>query len=124
MNDPKSRSGAALASSTQKQTLVEEGTSLKGSMTSTCPILIQGSVEGDVEGPAITISSTGSLSGKITAGALKSDGKVAGNLDVDSAHVAGTVEKDTVIKANTIDLKLKANNGKIELTFGEAKKYS
>ena len=57
MNDPKNPTvGAA---TTEKRTLVEEGTRFKGSLTSTCPILVQGAVEGDVDGPAVTVSSTG-----------------------------------------------------------------
>jgi len=33
-----------LSSATEKRTLVEEGTSFKGSMTSTCPVLVKGGV--------------------------------------------------------------------------------
>jgi cytoskeletal protein CcmA (bactofilin family) len=113
MNDPKNPT-------TQKRTLVEEGTSLKGSLTSTCPILVQGTVEGDVESPAVTVSATGAVSGKITAGTFKSDGKIAGELDVDTAQVAGTVAKNTIIRATSLDVKLTVPNGKVQLTFGPA----
>jgi cytoskeletal protein CcmA (bactofilin family) len=116
MNDPKIPGGAT----TEKRTLVEEGTRFKGSLTSTCPILVQGTVEGDVEGPALTVSATGAVSGKITAGALKSAGKIAGDFDVDTAQLAGTVEHNTVIRAASLDLKLTVPNGKVQLTFGPA----
>lgn len=46
MNLPKKPSPNDAA--TTKRTLVEEGTRFKGSLTSTCPIVVQGSVEGDV----------------------------------------------------------------------------
>jgi cytoskeletal protein CcmA (bactofilin family) len=117
MNDPKIPGGGA---TTEKRTLVEEGTRFKGSLTSTCPILVQGTVEGDVEGPALTVSATGAVSGKITAGALKSAGKIAGDFDVDTAQLAGTVEHNTVIRAASLDLKLTVPNGKVQLTFGPA----
>jgi cytoskeletal protein CcmA (bactofilin family) len=31
-----------------KKTLVEEGTQFKGSLTSSCPVVVRGRVEGDV----------------------------------------------------------------------------
>jgi cytoskeletal protein CcmA (bactofilin family) len=111
MNDPKN---PAL----QKRTLVEEGTGFKGSMTSTCPIVVQGSVEGDVEGPSVTVSATGSLSGKIQTGSLKSDGKIAGDFEVETAQLAGAVATNTVIRAQSLDLKLTVPEGKLELRFG------
>lgn len=103
----------------EKRTLVEEGTRLKGSLTSTCPIVVQGSVEGDVDGPAVTVSATGVVSGKIAAGALTSEGRIAGTFDVDTAEIAGTVERNTVVRAASLDLKLTATNGKLELAFGQ-----
>lgn len=114
MNDPKNPTA-------QKKTLVEEGTRFKGSLQSTCPILVQGSIEGDVEGPAVTVSATGTVSGKIATSSLKSDGKIAGDFDVETAQVAGTVEKNTVIRANSLDVKLSVQTGKVQLTFGVAK---
>ncbi len=109
-----------MSATKEKQTLVEEGTRFKGSLTSTCSILVQGAVEGDVEGPAVTVSSTGAVSGKIATGALKSEGKIAGDFDVESAQVAGFVENNTVIRASSLDLKLSVPSGKVQLTFGPA----
>lgn len=105
---------------TSKRTLVEEGTSFKGSLTSTCPIVVQGSVEGDVDGPAVTVSATGVVSGRIAAGALKSEGRIAGTFDVDTAEIAGTVEKNTVLRAAFLNLKLIVASGKVQLAFGPA----
>jgi cytoskeletal protein CcmA (bactofilin family) len=113
MNDPKN-------ATTEKRTLVEEGTKFKGSLTSTCAIVVQGSVEGDVEGPSVTVSATGAVSGKIAAGALTSAGRIAGDFDVDTARVEGSVESNTVIRANSLDVKLTAASGKLQLTFGQA----
>jgi cytoskeletal protein CcmA (bactofilin family) len=116
MSDPKNPSPA------DKRTLVEEGTRFKGSLTSTCPILVQGSVEGDVEGPALTVSKTGAVSGKISTSALKSDGKIAGDFDVETAQLAGTVENNTVIRATSLDLKISVPTGRVQLTFGPSRK--
>jgi cytoskeletal protein CcmA (bactofilin family) len=118
MNDPKNPIGGAATA--QKRTLVEDGTRFKGSLTSTCPILVQGTVEGDVEGPSLTVSATGAVSGKIVTGNLKSDGKIAGEFDVDSAQLAGSVANNTVIHATSLDVKLTIPSGKLQLTFGPA----
>lgn len=117
MNDPKNPTGAGGVTAT-KRTLVEEGTSFKGSLTSTCAILVQGSVEGDVEGPSVTVSATGAVSGKIATGSLKSDGKIAGEFEVDTAQLAGSVANNTVIRATSLDVKLSVPTGKLQLTFG------
>ena len=39
MNDLKNSGAVGAAATTEKRTLVEEGTTFKGSLTSTCPIL-------------------------------------------------------------------------------------
>lgn len=116
MNDPKGLKG------TEKRTLVEEGTRFKGSMSSTCPILVQGAIEGDVEGPALTVSATGAVAGVVVASQLQSDGKISGEFDVESARLAGVVSDKTVVRASTLDLKLTAPKGKLQLTFGSPSK--
>ena len=44
------------AKQSEKRTLVEEGTELKGSLTSSCPVLVRGRIEGDVKAPSLTVS--------------------------------------------------------------------
>src|SRR5262249_42784513 len=80
MNNPKTP--AASSTTPEKRTIVEEGTALKGSITSTCPILVQGSIEGEVVGPSLDGSATGNVSGKVTTGTLNCKGRIAGELDV------------------------------------------
>ena len=48
---------------TGKHTLVEEGTEFKGTMSSSCPIVVMGKVEGDVTGPVIHITPSGVVAG-------------------------------------------------------------
>lgn len=114
MNNPKAT----------QQTLVEDGTKIKGSLSSTVPVLVHGTVEGDLESPAVTVSATGSVSGMVVTSALQSVGKIAGDFDVDKATVAGAVAVKTVIRASDMDFKLetKEPNKKLELRFGTAKK--
>jgi cytoskeletal protein CcmA (bactofilin family) len=117
MNNPKPPTTGS-AATTPKQTLVEEGTRFKGSLTSTCPVLVRGTVEGGLEGPAVTISATGSVSGRVEAGSVSSDGRIAGELEVDSARIAGSVAGGTVVRASSLDIKVTAETGKLQLTFG------
>jgi cytoskeletal protein CcmA (bactofilin family) len=118
MNDPKAPAPPPSSPTLQKRTLVEDGTKFKGSLTSTCPIVVQGSIEGNIEGPSLTVSATGAVSGTITTGDLKSAGRISGEFDVDTAQLAGSVASDTVIRAASLDLKLAVDGGKLQLTFG------
>src|SRR4029077_5227589 len=94
-------------------------TSFKGSMTSTCPILVKGAIEGDLTAPSVTIASTGALSGKVKAGELKSDGELSGEFDVDKVQLAGTVKDNTVIRAKSLEVKLAVTGNKMQVVFGE-----
>ncbi len=107
------------ASATEKRTLVEEGTSFKGSLTSTCPILVKGGIEGDVTTPSLTIAATGAVSGKVKAGELKSDGELSGEVDVDRVQLSGTVKDNTIIRAKSLEVKLAVTGAKMQVVFGE-----
>jgi cytoskeletal protein CcmA (bactofilin family) len=102
----------------EKTTLVDEGTHLKGALSSTCPIVVRGTVEGDVDGPAVSVDTTGAISGKISTGVLKSEGNVSGTIDVETAELVGAVASGTVIQAMSLDLKLTARTGVLQLAFG------
>ena len=105
--------------SQEKKTLVEEGTSFKGSVSSTCPIVIRGRVEGDVEAPSISVSTTGGVQGRVRVGSVVSEGEIAGEFDADSVELSGTVRDDTVIRAKTLRVQLSApGDGKKQLLFG------
>jgi cytoskeletal protein CcmA (bactofilin family) len=100
------------------RTIVDEGTTLKGTLNSSCPVLVQGAVDGMLEAPAVTVSATGSITGKVTTEKLRSIGKIAGDYNVKDAQLAGTVESKTQVSAESLHLKLTATEGRIELKFG------
>jgi cytoskeletal protein CcmA (bactofilin family) len=102
-----------------KRTLVEEGTQFKGALSSNCPIDVRGKVEGEVTAPALSVSDSGAVHGKIKVGELSSQGELAGELDADVVQLSGTVKDSTIIRAKTLEVKLSAPNGKMQLTFGE-----
>ncbi|MBX3226922.1 MAG: polymer-forming cytoskeletal protein [Labilithrix sp.] len=108
-----------LSSATEKRTLVEEGTTFKGSMSSTCPVLVKGGIEGDVQAPSLTVAGSGTVSGKVKAGELKSEGSLAGEFDVEKIQLSGSVKDNTIIRAKSLEVKLSSTAGKMQVVFGE-----
>lgn len=103
-----------------KQTVVEEGTHFKGSMTSTCPVLVNGRIEGDIETPALSVSTTGSVKGKAKVGEVHSQGEIEGEFDADVVRLAGRIRDNTVIRAKTLEVKLSSETNKMQVIFGES----
>lgn len=100
-------------------TVVEEGTEFRGAMTSSCAVVVKGRISGELSSPALTVTPSGQVSGKVRVGTLASQGEVAGELDAEHVHLAGRVADATVIRAKTLEIKL-ASEGKMTVTFGAA----
>jgi cytoskeletal protein CcmA (bactofilin family) len=110
MSDPKDAT---------KRTLVEEGTELKGSLTSTCPVLVRGRIEGEVKAPSLTVSPSGAVHGRAKVGELQAEGELSGEFDADMVKLSGSVKDRTVIRAKSLEVKLASENGKLQVVFGE-----
>jgi cytoskeletal protein CcmA (bactofilin family) len=104
---------------TGKHTLVEEGTEFKGTMSSSCPIVVMGKVEGDITGPVIHITPSGVVSGVVKVKQLRSDGELAGEVEADVVEISGRVRDRTVIRARTLEVSLSVNKGGMQVVFGE-----
>jgi cytoskeletal protein CcmA (bactofilin family) len=102
-----------------RKTLVEEGTQFKGSMSSDCPIDVKGRIEGDLAAPALSVSASGAVHGKVKVGEIKSEGELAGEFDADTVQLSGSVKDNTVIRAKSLEVKLQPANGKMQVIFGE-----
>jgi len=102
-----------------KQTLIEQGTEFKGTMKSTCPVVVNGRVEGDLSAPELDVTSTGIVRGNIKADRLSSRGNLSGNIDAGDLFLSGAVGSKTVIKAKNLEVKLSPEQGRMELTIGE-----
>jgi cytoskeletal protein CcmA (bactofilin family) len=102
-----------------KRTLVEEGTQLKGSLTSTCPVLVRGRIEGEVQAPALTVSPSGAVHGRAKVGELNAEGELSGEFDADVVKLSGSVKDRTVIRAKSLEVKLATETGKLQVVFGE-----
>jgi cytoskeletal protein CcmA (bactofilin family) len=102
-----------------RRTLVEEGTQFKGSLSSSCPIVVKGRIDGDVSAPSLQVSSTGSVHGKVKVGEMESQGELAGEFDADVVQLSGTVRDKTVVRAKSLEVKLAPTTGKMQVVFGE-----
>jgi cytoskeletal protein CcmA (bactofilin family) len=102
-----------------KQTVVEEGSCFKGTLTSTCPIHVNGRIEGDFETPSLTVSATGAVHGRAKVGAVRSQGELSGEFDAESIELAGRVLDNTVIRARSLEVKLASTRGKLQVIFGD-----
>ncbi|HEY2732035.1 MAG TPA: polymer-forming cytoskeletal protein [Polyangia bacterium] len=102
-----------------KKTLIEEGTEFKGTLTSTCAIIVMGRVEGEMKGPSVEVTETGVLSGKAKVTELRSRGELSGEFDAEVVELSGRVRDKTVIRAKSLEVSLRRPEGGIEMVFGD-----
>ena len=107
------------ASKTPKQTVVEEGTEFKGTIKSSCAVVINGTIDGDVDAPEVTITRSGSIAGAVKATKLRSQGTLSGKVEATDVFLSGVVRSNTAIKAKRLEAKLGSDSAQIEVTFGE-----
>lgn len=106
-------------STSTKQTIVEEGTEFKGVLTSTCPIVVRGRIEGEIDAPSLTVSEKGAVQGRAKVGSIRSLGELAGEFDADTVDLAGRVKDNTIIRAKSLEVKLAADDARMQVTFGD-----
>jgi cytoskeletal protein CcmA (bactofilin family) len=104
---------------TGKHTLVEEGTEFKGTMSSSCPIVVMGKVEGDIAGPVIHITPSGVVAGVVKVKDLHSAGELAGEVEAETVQISGKVRDRTVIRARSLEVSLNVSKGGMQVVFGE-----
>jgi cytoskeletal protein CcmA (bactofilin family) len=101
-----------------KQTVVEEGTALRGSLASNGQVLVMGRVDGEVSGIAVEITETGAISGRVKTPALRSRGELRGEITAEDVEISGHVLDDTVIRAQAISVNI-PNPGGTAVLFGD-----
>jgi cytoskeletal protein CcmA (bactofilin family) len=107
------------SSATGRQTIVEEGSELSGKLASKVDVVVRGRVDGELSAPSLCVSPSGAVHGTVRVGSLRSEGEVSGDIEADSVQLAGAVRDNTVIRAKSLEVKLAADAGKLELVFGE-----
>jgi cytoskeletal protein CcmA (bactofilin family) len=114
---------APTAVSSIRDTIVEEGSTLRGSLASRGRILVMGRLDGDIDSPAVEVTETGALSGTIKAGVLRSRGALGGLLEANEIDLGGRVLDQTVIRARDLAVALGegdgAQFGDCEIVVGE-----
>jgi cytoskeletal protein CcmA (bactofilin family) len=115
MADPK----LAGAPANTRRTLIEEGTEFRGALTSNCPVVVSGKIDGEVAAPSLTVSETGAVYGKVKVDEIRSDGEIAGEFDAESVTLSGRVSNETVIRARSLEVRLASDNGKLQVSFGD-----
>jgi cytoskeletal protein CcmA (bactofilin family) len=103
----------------KKQTLIEDETEFQGVLSSTCPVIVRGTIDGEVSGPSLQVSASGSVSGKAKVEELRSEGTLSGTFEAERVELSGTVKDKTVIRARSLEVKLNPERGKLEVSFGE-----
>jgi cytoskeletal protein CcmA (bactofilin family) len=104
---------------TDKKTIIEEGSELKGTLTSSCGVVVRGRLDGDIETPSLSVSASGAVHGRAKVGEVESEGELSGEFDADVVRLAGTIRDNTVIRARSLEVKLDAGTGKMQVMFGE-----
>jgi len=107
------------ATKAEKHTLVEQGTEFKGTMKSSCPVVVNGRIEGELTAPELEVTVSGTVQGNIKAERLSSRGVLSGNVDAGDLFLSGAIGSKTVIKAKNLEVKLTPEQGRMELTIGE-----
>jgi cytoskeletal protein CcmA (bactofilin family) len=102
-----------------KKTLIEEGTEFKGTLTSSCPIVVMGKVEGEMTGPSVEVTESGILCGKAKVTELRSRGELAGEFDADVVELSGRVRDKTLVRAKSLEVSLQRADGRVEMIFGD-----
>ena len=104
-----------------RRTLIEDGTEIEGNIKSSCPVSLNGKVNGQVSAPFLVVTKTGSVNGKVKVDQLSSKGQISGEIDADTVELSGRVNDDTVIRAKTLEVKLENKDGGLQVTFGNCR---
>lgn len=105
--------------SSGKQTIVEDGTELRGTLSSSCPVVVRGRVEGEIDTPSLLVSENGAVHGRVKVGTLRSQGEISGEFDAEIVELAGRVKDNTVIRTKSLEVKLVSDDAKYQVMFGE-----
>jgi cytoskeletal protein CcmA (bactofilin family) len=103
----------------KRTTFIEEGSAFKGEFSSDCPIVVKGRIEGNITGPSLSVTATGSVAGSVKVGVIECEGELAGQFEADVVKLSGRVRDNTVIRAKSLEVKLSPEKGMLQVVFGE-----
>lgn len=100
------------------ETLIAQGTTVEGSVTSTCGITLRGELKGDVFAPSLNVEPSGKVDGSVEVEEFVSHGEVSGRIKAKHIQLGGRVRDKTVISAETMEVKL-VEPGGVQVAFGD-----
>lgn len=103
-----------------KRTIIESGTEIDGAIKSERPIILSGSVKGQITSPSLDVTQEGTIKGTVKVNRFSCKGEVGGEVIAETVELSGRVCDATVIKSKSIDVKLaKGESGSgVAVTFG------
>ncbi len=101
-----------------KKTIIEDGTEFDGSIKSECPIMLSGTLKGQVTAPSLSVTPSGAVKGKVRVAQLTSSGEVSGEVEADTVELSGKVSDETVIRARSLEVKLAQPSSGLQVSFG------
>ena len=101
-----------------KRTIIENGTEIDGAIKSQRPIVLSGSVKGQLTAPSLEVTKDGMVKGTVKVSTFSCKGEVGGEVDAETVELSGRVCDATVIRSKTLDVKLAQGEGAVEVTFG------
>ena len=101
-----------------KRTIIENGTEIDGAIKSQRPIILSGSVKGQVTAPSLEVTKDGMVKGTVKVSMFSCKGEVGGEVDAETVELSGRVCDATVIRSKSLDVKLAQGEGAMGVTFG------
>jgi cytoskeletal protein CcmA (bactofilin family) len=101
-----------------RKTVIESGTEFDGTIKSERPVVLSGSLKGQITAPSLDVTLTGKVQGSVKVSQFSCKGEVAGEVLAECVELSGRVCDATVIRAKTLDVKLAQSEGGVEVSFG------
>lgn len=88
----------------ERKTIIEDGTTFKGTLSANCAVVVRGRVEGEIKGPSLDVAESGAIDGQVNVTELRSRGELTGSFEADDVILCGRVRDKTVIIAKTLEV--------------------
>ena len=102
-----------------KETIIAKGTQFEGAIKSDCAVTLGGSLDGEIAAPSLKVESGGTVDGRVEVTTLESEGEIRGQIIAEDVRLAGRVGNNTVILANTLEVKLNNSKDGLQVAFGD-----
>ena len=106
-------------SDSTNETIIAKGTQFEGAIKSECGVTLGGKLQGEIHAPSLKVESGGSVDGRVEVTTLESEGEIRGQIIAEDVRLAGRVGNNTVILANTLEVKLNNSDDGLQVSFGD-----